>query len=65
MAQWLSAFTVLAEDTGLDLLPTWWLKTAHKSSFKESDVFFWHAGPPGMHVIHKHTSRQNIHTHFF
>lgn len=38
MAQWLSAFAVLAEDTGLALVPTWWLKTAHKFSSKGSDV---------------------------
>lgn len=36
MAQWLSAFAVLAEDTGLALVPTWWHKIAHKFSSKRS-----------------------------
>lgn len=42
---------------------TWKLTTIHNSSSKRSDVFFWYLWTPDIHVVHRHTCKENAHTH--
>lgn len=63
MAQWLSAFTVLAEEMSLAPSTSMVAQYCQYSSSKRSDILFWPPGPPGMLVMHIHTSRQNTQTH--
>lgn len=56
-AQLLSALAALPTDLGS--IPTCQLRTVCNFSFRESSVFFW---ARGIHVVNRHTRRQNIHT---
>lgn len=43
----------------------WQQRTVSNSSSRRSYALFWPLLLPGMHVVHSHTCRQNIHTHIF
>jgi hypothetical protein len=43
--------------------PTWWLTIISNSSSKGSNATFLSLWTPGMNVVHRHTWRQNTHTH--
>lgn len=42
------------------LEPTWWLITISNSRVRGSDAF-WPLWAPGMHMVHRHTCKQNTH----
>lgn len=45
------------------LAPTWWPTTVCNSSSSGSDALSGLLSALGMQEVHKHTDRQNIHTH--
>lgn len=62
MVQWLGALAVLSEDLVWFLASTQWPTMICNSSNRESDTFC-PTKTPDMHVVHRHTCRQNIHIH--
>lgn len=63
MAQCLRVFTVLTEDLGSVLSPSWWFTTIYNCSFRECQCFSLTSQAPGMHVVHIRTWRLNTRTH--
>lgn len=59
MAQKLEALADLSEGS----IPSTQLMTIYNMSFNDSDTLFWTQRAPYMHMIHRHTYRQNIFAH--
>ena len=60
MSQWLRVLIALTEDPGFPA-PTRHLTNVCNSNCCRSDTHLWPPRVPGMHMVHRHTGKQNTH----